>query len=71
VSEQKPRNGRLWASLSTLTDTPNHVIVGSYLIAELAEHLDEAFIVDNLPIFVEFRDWPSSLTRRRASPPVI
>jgi hypothetical protein len=44
----------LWAALPTLTDTPDHVIVGNYLIAELAEHLDKTFIVDNLPTFVEF-----------------
>jgi hypothetical protein len=44
----------LWPSLSTLTDTPYHVIVGNHLIAQLAEHLDEALIVDNFPIFVKF-----------------
>jgi hypothetical protein len=44
----------LEASLSTPTDTPDQVILGDSLIAELAEHLDKAFIADNLPTFVEF-----------------
>jgi hypothetical protein len=42
------------ASLSTLTDTLDHVIVSNYLIAELAEQIDEAFIVNNLPTFIGF-----------------
>jgi hypothetical protein len=36
----------LCVSLSTLTDTPDHVIVGNYLNTQLAEHLDKAFILD-------------------------